>query len=365
MHLSEQSFLSILQSDPAQFETSMPARTTHTSHPQTMAQLYVHAAMLATFTEYLSEQLWLQKREDKTSGTETTYQAFLEPFFETELPSALFLKDFLLINGSKQIKAVNKHTSRIASHLIAGVMACSSDTQKAFLIESFGQMSKRFLYEESLQAHHPQSEGHLGPCLYRTFDDVDELFDLRYELDRDMEKGDQKERLYPGSGANVQSGYSTILLALHHLDLQTGSKVIDLGSGFGKVGLVCSLLHPDVEFIGYEYVSHRVDVSNEASQFLDLGQNLQFITQDLSLPSFQLPVADVYYLYDPFTKETYQTILEQIVDVSQTQPVTVVTKGNARKWLLELAEENNWPAPILIDEGNLALFSSAASSQPN
>jgi hypothetical protein len=328
-----------------------------------MAQLYVHAAMLTTFTEYLSEQLWLQKKEDKASGTETTYQAFLEPFFETELPSALFLKDFLLTNGSKQIKTLNKHTSRIASHLIADVMECSSDTQKAFLIESFGQMSERFLYEESLQEHHPHSEGHLGPCLYRTFDGVDELFDLRYELDRGMRN--HTERLYPGSGANVQSGYSTILLALHHLDLQAGSKVIDLGSGFGKVGLVCSLLYPDVEFIGYEYVSHRVDVSNEASQFLGLEQNLQFVTQDLSLPSFQLPVADVYYLYDPFTKETYQTILEQIVDVSQTQPVTVVTKGNARKWLIDIAQENNWPAPLLIDEGNLALFSSTDSSQLN
>ena len=134
-----------------------------------------------------------------------------------------------------------------------------------------------------------------------------------------------------------------------------GSSIVDLGSGFGRVGLVYSLLRPDIKFIGYEYVPHRVEVSSNAARSLDLEANLRFKVQDLSSQLFKIPIADVYYLYDPFTEETYQYVLKQITELSKKRKITVVTKGNARSWLTEIACKNSWPDPLVIDKGNLCI----------
>ena len=158
-------------------------------------------------------------------------------------------------------------------------------------------MSEHFKNEENNQQGHIQSLGHQGLCLYRTFDNLDDVFDLDYQLDLDMVvEHNTKERLYQRSGVGVQSGYSTILLALENSELLPNSSIVDLGSGYGRVGLVCSLLRPDIEFIGYEYVPHRVDIANKAAKHLGLEDNLSFKAQDLSLESFKIPEADVYYL---------------------------------------------------------------------
>lgn len=324
-----------------------------------LAGLYVDAALLVTFAEYLTQQEWLQKREDRRTGVDTDYLSSLSLFLEKELIAASFLKDFLVTSGSEGLRSIQKAATSISKQVLAAMMGRLHSEQRDFLVRSLKAMSAHFLYEEALQEGRQQSLGHLGPCLYSTFDRLDDLFVLDYGQERGIAfEKDATERLYEGAGVGVQSGYSTILLALHHLDLQKGDRVVDLGSGYGRVGLVCSLLHPGVAFTGYEYVTERVEVCNQSSRSLGLEGGLQFIAQDLSLASFQIPKADVYYLYDPFTEETYQYVLAQIVAISKSQKVRVVTKGNARHWLNDIASANRWPAPHFIDEGNLGLYSS-------
>ena len=55
----------------------------------------------------------------------------------------------------------------------------------------------------------------------------------------------------------------------------------------------------------------------KTSDEFGLTDRLNFHTQDLSCPDFQIPEADIDYLYDPFTEETYQYVLKQIVEWSQ------------------------------------------------
>jgi hypothetical protein len=74
---------------------------------------------------------------------------------------------------------------------------------------------------------------------------------------------------------------------------------------------------------------------------------------------FQIPEADIFYMYDPFSKEAYAQVLTRLVEVSRRLPIAIVTKGNARAWVLEIAEREKWPAPLEFDSGNLCLFRSA------
>ena len=324
-----------------------------------MSLLYTDSALLITIMGFLKEQLWLKNQEDKELDVVTSYEEFITPLFCKELLPIYFLKSFLIKNGKRNIKKIIQDTQLIEKKVLSLMIDRPSEDQKDFVIESLNEMTKKFIAEEKDQDGRDHSLGHLGLELYRTFDHLDDMFDLDYKLDRDMVVDHkEKERLYERAGVGVQSGYSTILLALNPLNAENGCKIIDLGSGYGRVGLVCALLRPDIDFTGYEFVPHRVEISNNACDSLGLQENLNFEVQDLSLESFKVPKADIYYLYDPFTKETYSYVLNQIVEMSKCMKVTVVTKGNGRAWLVDIAKENSWPDPIFIDEGNLCIFKS-------
>jgi hypothetical protein len=328
--------------------------------PNEMAHLYTNSALLVTIMGFLKDRLWLDGKKNEKLNKTVSYENFISPYFLDALKPVLFLKEFLVKSGESNIKQVLRNSKVIEAKVLSLIILRSNIDRKVFAIQSLKEMSIHFLKEEKNQKGRSIESGHKGLKLYRTFDNLDTIFKLDYNLDRDMVIDHKaKERLYAGSGIGVQSGYSTILLALDCVDVLEEGRVIDLGSGYGRVGLVCSLLRPDIDFIGYEYVPHRVKVGNEASVSFGLESGLKFITQDLSLESFQIPMADVYYLYDPFTKDTYHYVLEQIVEISKVRRVTIVTKGNARGWFVDIAALNSWKEPELLDDGNLCVFRSA------
>lgn len=359
MNRSEQILLNLLTEGGSKINTLRREFLSPLSMEE-ISQLYIYSAFLVPVMEFIKEQLWLKNNDNKDRKEVVCYEEFLAPFFIEELFSISFLKEFLIAKGSSNIREVSKNSERIESLIIGLIMERSGEDKRNFIFQSLRKMTSCFLFEENLQKGRFQHMGHKGPRLYRAFDRLDDVFNLNYQKEQDrVVKDGNEERLYQGAGATVQSGYSTILLAIQCLDSKCGSKVIDLGSGYGRVGLVYSVLRPDIKFVGYEYVSHRVDVSNSASNDLNLQGNLEFKTQDLSLESFKIPDADIYYLYDPFTEETYTYVLKQIVEVSLRKEITIVTKGNARSWLTKIASDNSWPDPILIDNGNLCIFKSS------
>lgn len=323
-----------------------------------LPDLYIYSALLGTVSTFIKEQHWIKGKE----GHEVShYKPFLRDLFDEDIPTLSFLVDDLSStledHGLSFLKKIQKRSNLIETIILNRVGDFSSDDKANFLRVSLGIMTELFLWEESLQEGRELSDGHRGPCLYRTFDGLDEIFELDYQQDREMEVNKvAKERLYEGAGVGVQSGYSTILLAIEAMKAKTGAMAVDLGSGYGRVGLVYCLLREDLEFIGYEFVPHRVKISQKAAEDLGLQKNLQFEVQDLSLESFQIPKADIFYLYDPFTYETYEFVLKQIVELSQSQKLTIITKGNARSWLEDVAKVNGWPKATVIDEGNLCIF---------
>lgn len=321
---------------------------------QILADSYVLSALSKSAFQYLKEQWWLQQRREDIS-----YKDFLTPLFKSYLSSLKFLdRDSEKV---PQFKKLSQRAEAFERDVLSEVLLRAQSEQKEFLARSLSFMKELFLREEGDQRGVLQSDGHKGIELYRTFDGLDIIFELNYQLDREMKITQKKERLYEKAGVGVQSGYSTILLALAHLEEHyglSGKKMVDLGSGYGRVGLVSALYCEEIDFIGYEYVAHRVDVSNRAAKNLELEKSLLFVTQDLSLSDFYIPQADIFYLYDPFTEETYHFILKQIVELSQLQRVIVVTKGNARAWLERISSDNNWSSPVFIDESNLCIFDS-------
>ncbi|MBX3042028.1 MAG: hypothetical protein KF789_15080 [Bdellovibrionaceae bacterium] len=202
-----------------------------------------------------------------------------------------------------------------------------------------------------------EGEGAVSRLLYRAFDRLDEALVLDYSGDRAMEANPQlRERLYEGAGEGVQTSYETILTLLRQLRLPPDAHLMDLGSGFGRVGLIAGLLRPDLSFSGYEYVSHRVLISETASRNCGVADRVRFYQQDLSQEDFQIPPADAYYMYDPFCRETYVQVLGRLNELARHRPMIVITKADAASWFAESLDQNRWLEPEPCDGGTIQIF---------
>jgi len=318
-----------------------------------MAGLYVSNAFLRTALGFLGEQFWL--RSQKVGAF--TYPDFLSPFLAAELEPIAFLKELFTPETVPRAKALTAKATALESLLLESMIERPYAEQKEFARAALGQMATLFAFETSLQASNADRGTHLGLSLYRTFDGLDQLFGLNYALDKNVKQElHETERLYEGAGVGVQSGCSTVLTALRHLELKPGARFIDLGSGYGRVGLLVGLLHPEVLFTGYEFVKERVGLGNQAAENLGMLSHVRFLTQDLSSADFQIPEAEVYYLYDPFSESTYAHVLAQLCAIARRKKITIVTKGNASRWLTRMAEAEGWPAAREFDSGNLRFY---------
>jgi hypothetical protein len=320
-----------------------------------LAHLFFDTAFLITGIQFLKDEFWLL-----TAGTGLTpavFKNFVQRAFVAELYMLSYLLGFFETYPMQNTLALTKKCESLQHATIELLKSRAMSEQKIFATQGLALMAQLYKQESAMQEEKKSQGQYLGISLYRTFDSLDEILHINYTADCDM-PNNSSERIYAGAGAGVQSGYSTVLEALRHLKPLAGERFVDLGSGFGRVGLIVGLTRPDIQFLGYEYVQHRVDAANLASQAFGLSAHVQFFTQDLFAKNFSIPDAEIYYLYDPFTTETYKHVLQQLRDISLRQKIAVFTRGNARHWLTELAARNGWQQPIEFDDGNLCLFRS-------
>lgn len=95
----------------------------------------------------------------------------------------------------------------------------------------------------------------------------------------------------------LQTPYSEIYEFLHLFQLEPPKKIVDLGGGYGRIGLVMSSLFPDCQFLGYEVVSKRAKEANRIFELLGL-ENCSMVETDIMQNEFVLPDADLYFIYD-------------------------------------------------------------------
>jgi hypothetical protein len=318
--------------------------------PKELAHLFVDVAFLRSAMKFIEDEHWIQSQK---SENDINFNKFIKKFFKLELAPVLFLHAFMEGSSVDGIRLAGKNAAQIEAVLIQKIKEKSYAEQKIFSIMTLQLMSELFEFEHQLNLQKKEESENISLTLYRTFDILDQVFELNYILNEASELT-QKERLYEGAGVGVQSSYVTTLMALRYLNPAKNSRFIDLGSGYGRVGLVIGLMRPDIDFIGYEFVNGRVNIATKTSLNLGIDQHVHFHAQDLSAHDFQIPTAETYYIFDSFTDETYQHVIKRLQEIALSKKITVVTKGNARLWF----KNANWSAPQEFNEGNLCLFRS-------
>jgi hypothetical protein len=137
----------------------------------------------------------------------------------------------------------------------------------------------------------------------------------------------------------LQTPYSECLRILQLLKIRPYQHVIDLGAAYGRMGVVIGGLFIKNVFTGYEYVKARVDEGNRVYSELGFAKS-RLIQQDLFDPSFELPHADVYFIYDYGQVEHIDHTLRQIEAIAYKRPVKVVVRGKFTRRII--ADRHPW-----------------------
>lgn len=317
-----------------------------------LASFFVESLYLKNVIQLIIDDYWIQS---KTS--EIPFDRFIKKFFTAELKPLLFLHSFFQDTNVIELRSSLKALEKTETILLKNIKAKTPAFQKNFLQIALRQMSELIEHEHQINSERDKDSQDAKLSLYRAFDVLDQIFELEYLLNEVPEK-DQKERLYEGAGIGVQSSYATTLMALRYLNASKGARFIDLGSGYGRIGLVVGLMRPDIQFTGYEFVKERVDIANHSTAQLDLNSHVNFVTQDLSDINFKIPEAEIYYIFDSFTDASYDFIINQLNEMTPHKKMIVVTKGNAKLWM----QSQYWSAPQEFNDGNLCFFRSKTKS---
>lgn len=132
----------------------------------------------------------------------------------------------------------------------------------------------------------------------------------------------------------LNTPYAELEEVCHLLDPKPSEVVVDLGAGYGRLGLVLSKSYPEVHFIGFELVKERVDEGNRVFQALHLKHELK--VQDITLDEFKIPEAKFYFLYDFGDVGAIRKVLNELSKIADHHAFKIVARGKGSRSLIDL-----------------------------
>jgi hypothetical protein len=226
---------------------------------------------------------------------------------------------------------------------------------------------------------------YLNPALFNSSDDYESARQGSEELDRELgfeiervekqlltmaqaldPKGNHKtwgQALHEGnqtwvglSYQTLQTPYSELVKMCQYLSPLSGSTVVDLGAGYGRMGLVLDVFYPGVRFIGYEYVKERVDEGTRILKKFDCEQ-AKLLEQDLTASDFKLPLAEYYFVYDYGTLAHIRETLKTFEKLADHHKFKLIARGKGIRSLIQY--EHPWLASVYpaIHEENFSIYS--------
>lgn len=158
------------------------------------------------------------------------------------------------------------------------------------------------------------------------------------------------------SHQTLQTPYNELKHICELLNPPAGSTIVDLGAGYGRLGLVLASCYPDVNFLGYEYVKERVI---EGQRILDKFNcsKAKLFQQDLTADDFELPLAEYYFLYDYGTLTHIRKTMKQLELVGEKKNFKLIGRGKGTRSLIQY--EHPWLSQVYpaIHEEQFSIYS--------
>ena len=155
----------------------------------------------------------------------------------------------------------------------------------------------------------------------------------------------------------LQTPYSEILHFLQYLLPYQPTSIIDLGAGYGRVGIVMQSILPETNFIGYEIVSKRLREANRMFGKLEL-ERCCVKQQNVLDHNFRLPHADVYFIYDFSDLLDLRKMLNLLAPRLYSKRFFIVARGEGIRSLIQLKYPQFWASHGAIHRKDWSLYSS-------
>lgn len=155
----------------------------------------------------------------------------------------------------------------------------------------------------------------------------------------------------------LQTTYNEIYETLDLLSQRKINKIVDIGCGYGRVGVVMSSIFPNSSFIGYEILKKRADEGNRVFEKLGLDQ-CRISHQNVLDQDFRLPDAEVYFIYDFSEREDIRIMLDQLSKKLDHKRFYLITKGERVDSLLTKQYQEFWKTKGFIKSGDLKIYCS-------
>ncbi|MBC97885.1 MAG: hypothetical protein CME63_09050 [Halobacteriovoraceae bacterium] len=155
----------------------------------------------------------------------------------------------------------------------------------------------------------------------------------------------------------LQTPYNDIYEALESLSQYPIERIVDIGCGYGRVGLVMNSLFPNAEFIGYEVLKQRAREANRVYEQLDL-ENCEVLLENVLDDAFKLPKAQIYFIYDFSEMHDLCVILDELVKRVNDYQFYLITVGERIDYLIERKYKPFWITNGFIKRGALKIYSS-------
>jgi hypothetical protein len=150
-----------------------------------------------------------------------------------------------------------------------------------------------------------------------------------------------RKRHYEGTQAWIglnpqvlQTPYAEMAAFLPILAQYDPKTIIDLGAGYGRLGIVMSAFLPQAQFIGYEIIASRFNEAQRIFELYDLAQ-CEMRKENIIAQDFELPSACVYFVYDFSDPLDLRVILNQLEERRLTERFFIVARGEGVRSLIQ------------------------------
>jgi ubiquinone/menaquinone biosynthesis C-methylase UbiE len=110
------------------------------------------------------------------------------------------------------------------------------------------------------------------------------------------------------------------------MNLPKNSKVIDIGSAYGRFAIVIRALRPDINFKGLELVKERAEEGIRILSKLEC-ENSEIIQTDVTEKSFDFEEADAYFCYDFSNIINIELVLNKLKNVCRKKKTYIISRG--------------------------------------
>ncbi len=155
----------------------------------------------------------------------------------------------------------------------------------------------------------------------------------------------------------LQTPYSDIYEALSLIKNLEIKHVVDIGAGYGRVGIVSSVLYPDAKFTGYEIVKQRQVEGNRIFKKLGINNSEIELGNVLDL-DFNLPEAEIYFIYDFSEQEDVFQILRTLSSMSQNKIFYLIARGPRVDYLMKHNFKHVWRMHMNLSSSDLKIYTS-------